>query len=39
MRISYETWLRRNRKDATLDLLDEFAAEMHKIPESRGKQD
>jgi WD40 repeat protein len=29
--ISYETWLRRNRKDATLDRLDEFAAEMHKI--------
>jgi hypothetical protein len=30
--ISYETWLRRNRKDASLDLLDEFAAEMRKIP-------
>jgi len=29
--IPYETWLRRNRKDATLDRLDEFAAEMHKI--------
>jgi hypothetical protein len=24
--------LRRNRKDATLDLLDEFAAEMRRIP-------
>jgi hypothetical protein len=32
--ISYETWLRRNRKDATLDLLDEFAAAMHKIQSS-----
>jgi WD40 repeat protein len=30
--ISYETWLRRNRKDASLDLLDEFATEMHKLP-------
>ncbi len=29
--ISYGTWLRRNRKDATLDRLDEYAAEMHKI--------
>ena len=29
--ISYETWLRRNRKDATLEKLDEFAAEMQKI--------
>jgi hypothetical protein len=29
--ISYETWLRRNRKDASLELLDRFAAEMHKI--------
>lgn len=37
VRISYETWLRRNRKEATLDLLDEFAAEMHKIPASSGK--
>jgi hypothetical protein len=26
-----ETWLRRSRKDATLDRLDEFAAEMHRI--------
>jgi WD40 repeat protein len=33
VRISYETWLRRGRKEATLDFLDEFAAEMHKIPE------
>jgi len=32
VRISYETWLRRGRKLATLDLLDEFVAEMHKIP-------
>ena len=37
MRISYETWLRRNRKDATLDRLDEFVAEMHKIPARTGK--
>ena len=36
-RISYATWLRRNHKQATLDLLDEFAAEMHKIPADRGK--
>ena len=35
VRISYETWLRRNRKAASLDQLDEFAAEMHKIPPSR----
>lgn len=32
VRVSYETWLRRNRRDATLDRLDEFVAEMHKIP-------
>lgn len=32
VRISYETWLRRGRRNATLDLLDEFAAEMQKIP-------
>jgi WD40 repeat protein len=31
VRISYETWLRRDHKVATLDLLDEFAKEMHKI--------
>lgn len=37
VRISYEAWLRRNRKDATLDLLDEFVEEMHKIPASSGK--
>jgi hypothetical protein len=37
VRISYENWLRRNRHDATLDRLDEFAAEMHKIP-ADGKQ-
>jgi WD40 repeat protein len=34
VRISYGTWLRRDHKDATLDQLDEFAAEMHKIPDS-----
>ena len=32
VRISYETWLRRNHKVANLDQLDEFAAEMRKIP-------
>jgi hypothetical protein len=32
VRISYEAWLRRGHKDATLDQLDEFDAEMHKIP-------
>jgi hypothetical protein len=32
VRLSYETWLRRNRFEATLDRLDEFSAEMHKIP-------
>jgi len=38
VRISYGTWLRGDRKDATLDKLDEFAAEMHKIPAgSKGK--
>jgi WD40 repeat protein len=37
VRISYETWLRRNRKNATLDHLDEFVAEMHKIPVLREK--
>ena len=38
VRLSYETWLRRNRHDATLDRLDEFVAEMHKIPaHSAGK--
>jgi WD40 repeat protein len=31
-RVSYGTWLRRGHKTATLDLLEEFAAEMHKIP-------
>ena len=30
-RVSYGTWLRRGHKNATLDLLDEFSAEMHKI--------
>lgn len=32
VRISYETWLRRGGHQATLDRLDEFVAEMHKIP-------
>jgi WD40 repeat protein len=32
VRISYAAWLRRNGREATLDLLDEFAAEMRKIP-------
>ena len=32
VRISYGTWLRRERKDATLDRLDEYAAEMRAIP-------
>ena len=34
MRISYETWLRRHRYDATLDRLDEFSAEMLSIADS-----
>jgi hypothetical protein len=33
VRLSYETWLRRNRFEATLDRLEEFSAEMHKISE------
>ena len=37
VRISYETWLRRNRKPATLDHLDQFLTEMHKIPAAAGK--
>lgn len=37
VRISYETWLRRNHKPASLDHLDEFLAEMHKIPPAAGK--
>ena len=36
--ISYGTWLRRNRKDATLDRLDEFAAEMHKTQPNSPSQ-
>jgi WD40 repeat protein len=32
VRISYGTWLRREHKTATLDLLDEFTSEMRKIP-------
>jgi hypothetical protein len=38
VRISYETWLRRNRKLASLEYLDEFAAEMAKIPASVKEQ-
>lgn len=37
VRISYETWLHRGNKPATLDLIDEFAAEMKKIPGGAGK--
>jgi T5SS/PEP-CTERM-associated repeat protein len=36
VRVSYATWLRRDRKPATLDLLDRFTEEMHKIPASAG---
>jgi hypothetical protein len=36
VRLSYETWLRRNRFEATLDRLDEFSTEMHKIPVAGG---
>ncbi|MFO1064229.1 MAG: hypothetical protein U0892_10225 [Pirellulales bacterium] len=32
VRISYETWLKRNRYDATIDRLDAFESEMLKIP-------
>ena len=32
VRVSYETWMIRNRKRASLEHLDEFAAEMQKIP-------
>ena len=37
VRISYETWLRRNHKPASLDHLDQFLAEMHEIPPAAGK--
>lgn len=37
MRISYETWMRHNRKTASLEHLDEFAAEMRKIPADAGR--
>ncbi|MFN0195862.1 MAG: WD40 repeat domain-containing protein [Planctomycetaceae bacterium] len=37
VRISYETWLRRNHKNASLDDLDEFAKAMHEIPADAGK--
>ncbi len=36
-RISYETWLRRNHKQASLEYLDEFVEAMHKIPADDGK--
>ncbi len=36
VRVSYGTWLRRDRRNATLDLLDEFADEMKKIPATSG---
>ena len=32
VRTSYETWLRRNHKEASLEHLDEFSREMHKLP-------
>ena len=32
VRISYETWMRRGHKAASLDHLEEFTAEMNKIP-------
>lgn len=32
VRVPYDTWLRRNRFEANLDRLDQFSAEMHKIP-------
>ncbi|WP_397570582.1 hypothetical protein [Schlesneria sp. T3-172] len=34
VRVSYGTWLRREKRDATLKLLDEFAREMMAIPAS-----
>ncbi len=37
-RISYETWLRRHRYEASLDRLDKFSAEMLSIPESIKQQ-
>lgn len=36
VRISYETWLRRNRKPASLGHLDEFTKEMQQIPAGNG---
>ena len=38
VRISYGTWLHRGDKLATLDLLDEFANEMQKIPAGSKKK-
>jgi hypothetical protein len=35
VRISYETWMARNGKNPSLAHLDEFAAQMRKIPASR----
>lgn len=36
-RVSYATWLRRNHQKATLELVDEYAAEMRKIPATKAK--
>ena len=36
VRVSYEAWMRRGRKDATLDQLDAFAEEMRKIAPNSG---
>ena len=38
VRVSYEAWLRRDRRDTTLDRLDEFVEEMRKIPAGNGTQ-
>jgi hypothetical protein len=37
VRVSYETWLIRNGKLASLEHLDEFAAEMANIPAETAK--
>lgn len=37
VRISFGTWLQRNLKDATLELIDEYTDQMKKIPASDGK--
>lgn len=36
VRVSYETWLRRNRKSASLEHLDEFTEAMKQIPAGSG---